>query len=337
MKLHVNIENNDYDILMERGLLYRLNDVIALDRKVMIVTDTGVPQAYAQTVKEQCKEGYIHIVEQGEGAKSLSVFQAICEDMLAHGFSRKDCVIALGGGVVGDLSGYVAASYMRGIDFIQIPTTTLSQIDSSIGGKVAINLNEVKNIIGAFYQPQIVLIDPDTLHTLPKRHYYNGLVEALKAGLIYDAALFSLFESGDIDAQLETIIYRSLLVKKAVVEQDEKENGLRKILNFGHTIGHAIESSYHLSEYLHGECVAMGMLYFLDDPAVKKRVKKVYEALHLPAVPAFDKEKVYQLIGKDKKAAAGKITVVRVKTIGNAMLEEHALRDFKTILQEDVR
>lgn len=333
MKLHVDLKENGYDIIMERGILYQLNDYANLDRKVMIITDTGVPQSYAKTVQEQCKEGYIHVIEQGEDSKDLSIFKEISEDLLNHKFSRKDCVIALGGGVVGDLAGYVAASYMRGIDFIQIPTTTLSQIDSSIGGKVAINLDEVKNIVGAFYQPKLVCIDPDTLKTLPRRHYINGLIEAIKAGLIYDASLFELFENGDIDKDLDMIIYKALLVKKDVVEKDEKEQNLRKILNFGHTIGHAIESYYHLSEYLHGECVAMGMLYFIDDEALKQRVLSLYKKLGIQGEVSYDTDEVYQLLCSDKKADASSVTIVRVKELGHAELVETPLEDVRKILK----
>ena len=332
MKLHVDLKENGYDIYMEKGILYRLNDHIQLNRKVMIITDTGVPNSYAQTVKEQCKEGYVHVVEAGESSKSMKVFQQLCEDLLEHNFSRKDCVIALGGGVVGDLSCFVAASYMRGIDFIQIPTTTLSQIDSSIGGKVAINLDDVKNIVGAFYQPKAVFIDTDTLLTLPKRHFYNGLVEALKAGLIYDEKLFALFEEEDIPAHLEEIIYHALCVKKAVVEADEKELGLRKILNFGHTIGHAIESYYHLSQYLHGECVAMGMLYFMSED-VQKRVLPIYKRMHLQSDVPYDSDEVFEILCKDKKASGDHVTVVKVNTIGKAELKEWKLSDVRHILK----
>lgn len=333
MKLHIDLKENGYDIIMEHGVLHHVSDHIDLNRKVMIITDSGVPAAYASIVAQQCKESHIHIVEQGEDSKSFPVFEELCKELLHHKFSRKDCVIALGGGVVGDLSGYVAASYMRGIDFIQIPTTTLSQIDSSIGGKVAINLDEVKNIIGAFYQPKIVIIDPDTLKTLPRRQYINGLIEAIKAGLIYDASLFELFEHGDIDKDLDTIIYRALCVKKDVVEKDEKEQNLRKILNFGHTIGHAIESYYHLSDYLHGECVAMGMLYFIDDEPLKQRVLALYERLGIVSNAPYDTETVYETLCSDKKAGNGSVTIVRVKEAGKAELVETPLNDVRQILR----
>lgn len=333
MMIHVDLKENGYDIVLEHGALSKVKDLVDLNRKTMVITDDGVPLEYATSVLAQCQEGYLHVIPQGEDSKSLSVFSEICEELMHLQFSRKDCIIALGGGVVGDLSGFVAASYMRGIDFIQIPTTTLSQIDSSIGGKVAINLAEVKNIVGTFYQPKKVIIDPDTLKTLPKRHYINGLIEALKAGLIYDASLFELFEKEDIDQCIDSVIEKSLYVKKDVVEKDEKEQNLRKILNFGHTIGHAIESYYHLSDYLHGECVAMGMLYFIDDEEVKQRVLNIYRKFGIKESAAFDVDSVYGLLCNDKKASHGKVTVVKVKEIGKAELEDMKLEDVKALLK----
>lgn len=333
MKIHVDLKENGYDIIMEHGILGKVKDYVDLNRKVMVITDEGVPLEYATNVVAQCAEGYLHVIPQGEDSKSLSVFKEICEDLLEQQFSRKDCIIAIGGGVVGDLSGYVAASYMRGIDFIQIPTTTLSQIDSSIGGKVAINLDEVKNIIGAFYQPKMVIIDPDTLQTLPKRHYINGLIEALKEGLIYDESLFTLFETGDIYKDIDQIIEKALYVKKDVVEKDEKEQHLRKILNFGHTIGHAIESYYHLSDYLHGECVAFGMLYFIENEDIKKRVLAVYDKLGIQASAPYDPDTVYGLLCNDKKAAHGSVSIVKVKEIGKAEIQDMKLEEVRALLK----
>lgn len=331
-KLHMNLGCNSYDIILERGCLHHISDYLNLDRKVLIITDDHVPKEYAQDLLKQCTQGYLSIVPQGEDSKGMHTYQELLETLLAHNFSRKDCVIALGGGVIGDLSGFVAASYMRGIDFINIPTTTLSQIDSSIGGKVAINLHEVKNIVGAFYQPKAVFIDPDTLATLPKRHYTNGIVEAIKAGLIYDPSLFEVFETGDIYQDIETILEKALLVKKDVVEKDEKEQNLRKILNFGHTIGHAIESYYHLETYLHGECVAMGMLYFIKDEILKQRVHSLFQKLNIQYTTTYDKEAVFTLLSKDKKAAGSHITIVEVERLGKAVLKDVTLDSLKEIL-----
>lgn len=333
MKLHMDLGQNSYDIILERGSIHRLKDEVNLHRKVMIITDDGVPTRYAEAITKQCKEAYVHVIPQGEGSKCLARYQELCEDLLKKHFSRKDLIIALGGGVVGDLSGFVAASYMRGIDFIQVPTTTLSQIDSSIGGKVAIDLDQVKNIIGAFYQPSLVCIDPDTLSTLSHRHYINGLIEALKAGLIYDSSLFACFENGNIETDIELIIEKALRVKKDVVEKDEKELGLRKILNFGHTIGHAIESSYHLSELYHGECVALGMLFFIKDEHLKQRVLNVYEKLGIRKTVPYDVKQVLSIMKNDKKANANQVDVVTVQTCGEAMIETLRFEEIEEILR----
>lgn len=329
MKIHVTC-SKDYDIYIEKGLLNQVHNYIGDGHKVFIISDDHVPALYQETLKHQFSESYLHVVEHGEGAKSFPVYEECLREMLRLGFSRKDLVIALGGGVVGDLAGFVAASYMRGIDFVNIPTTTLSQIDSSIGGKVAVNVDGIKNCVGAFYQPKMVLIDPLVLETLPKRHYNNGLVEAVKAGLIQDKKLFELFE-GD-HWEIEQIIYKSLLVKRDVVEQDETEQGLRKILNFGHTIGHAYESYYHLGGYLHGECVALGMMAVLTDDEIKKRLAKVLEKLQIDASCDADKEQVFSYLSKDKKADHDHITLVTLEQIGKAALTEVPIADLKAYL-----
>lgn len=329
MKIHVTC-SKEYDIYLEKGLLERLHQYIDGNRKIFILSDDAVPKCHQQTVQQQFPDSYLHIVKHGEGAKSFAVLEDCLTQMLRQNFSRKDLVIALGGGVIGDLAGFVAATYMRGIDFINIPTTTLSQIDSSIGGKVAINLDGIKNCVGAFYQPKMVLIDPLVLNTLPKRHFYNGLVEAVKAGLIQDEELFTLFERDELD--IEQIIYRSLLVKKHVVEQDETEQGLRKILNFGHTIGHAYESYYQLHDYYHGECVALGMMAILTVPKIRERLSKVLERFHIPTSCDADKEKVFTYLSKDKKADHDQITIVKVEKIGHAELEDVPISDLKAYL-----
>lgn len=331
MKLRVNLSENSYDIHMERGIISRIGAYFSLDRKVLIIRDENVPVEYYEKIASQCKEAYEYVIRSGEVSKSFDVYQDILRTLMKLHFTRKDCVAALGGGVCGDLSGFVAASYMRGIPFIQVPTTTLSQIDSSIGGKVAINLDEVKNIVGAFYQPKAVFIDFNVLESLPKRHYYNGLVEALKAGLIYDPQLFELFETKPIEENLDEIVYRALCVKKDVVEQDEKEQHLRKILNFGHTIGHGIESYYHLSDYYHGECVAMGMLYFLGDE-LKPRVKAIYEKLHLPYTEDYDKHAVFEIMKNDKKAGADHISIIAVDQIGTAEIRNLSFEALQEVL-----
>ena len=260
MTLTVSLPHTSYDIIIERGALKQANSFLKLNRRVLIVTDSGVPTEYAQTIASLSQEPTIVTVPQGEDSKSLSTYEALLKTMLEKNFTRKDCVVAVGGGVVGDLAGFTAASYMRGVDFYNIPTTLLSQVDSSIGGKTAVNFCGIKNIVGAFYQPKRVLIDPDVLKTLPKRQLSNGLSEALKMSLTFDPELFRIFEEESAEDMIDTVITRSLMIKKGVVEQDEKEAGLRRVLNFGHTIGHGIESSEGMSERYHGECVALGMI-----------------------------------------------------------------------------
>lgn len=329
MELAVNLAEQKSRIIIERNAMLHLADYIDVNCKVMIITDDGVPERYRKQVLAQCPQGYLHVCRHGEGAKSFPVYQQICEELLQLNFSRKDRILALGGGVIGDLSGFVAATFKRGMKFASIPTTTLSQIDSSIGGKVAVNLGEVKNVIGTFYHPEVVLIDLNTLQTLPKRHYYNGLVEAVKAGMIADPEIFRLFEEEDIDQALEEIITRSLIVKKHVVEQDEKEQNLRKILNFGHTIGHAIESIYHLHDYYHGECVAMGMMKILEDDRLKDRLKTILKKMEIPLDAPYEIQDVIDFIKKDKKATGDQITIVQVRELGKAELIDIKIEDMR--------
>ena len=322
MKLTMNLGTRSYDIILKEGCLANLHQFADLThRRVFVLTDSGVPAEYAQTVLDQCANGTVYTIPQGEGSKCLKVYGQVLQAMLEFGMDRRDLLVAVGGGVVGDLGGFCAASYMRGIDFINCPTTTLSQIDSSIGGKTAIDLGSAKNIVGAFWQPKVVLIDPETLATLPRRQYINGLAEAVKAGLIADPELFELFENGDVDKDIETIIYRSLLVKKKIVEQDERESGARKALNFGHTIGHGIEAvkgvrGRRTNGLYHGECVALGMLPMIEDRSLQKRTRAVLRKLGLPVRTGVDKHKVLEYMHHDKMSGGSSITVIRVPGLG---------------------
>ena len=338
MKLTMRLGVRSYDIILKRGVLSRVGQLTNLSRRVLVVSDEGVPQAYRDAILAQCGQGVSVVLPQGEGSKSIACFERLLNTMLEHDFTREDAVLALGGGVVGDLAGFAAACYMRGIAFINCPTTTLSQIDSSIGGKTAINLEGAKNTVGAFHQPCLVAIDPDTLDTLPPRHFANGLAEAIKAGVIADPDLFELFEKGDIKADIEEIICRSLVVKKNIVEKDERENNLRAMLNFGHTLGHAIESISGLGKLYHGECVALGMLPMTESPSVRRRLRTVYKMLGLPARIRYDGEALYEFIRHDKKmGAGGAITVVKAAKLGEVRLEKIPLEDLKTIIGEGIR
>ena len=293
--------------------------------KAVIVTDTNVGPLYQMPVKQSLEaSGYevsICTFEAGEAHKRAETYVAILEFVAEHELSRSDVIVALGGGVVGDLAGFAASIYMRGIDFINCPTTTLSMIDSSIGGKTAVDLGETKNIVGSFWQPRLVIVDPSTLATLPRRQYINGLAESVKASLLADPELFAIFEKGDIDEQIGEIIYRSLRFKKSIVEQDETEHGMRKALNFGHTIGHGIEAVKGVKGrrtvgLYHGECVALGMLPMIESKALQKRVRAVYRRLGLPLRTAYNKDKVYAEMLHDKKAQGGQITVIKVPGLG---------------------
>lgn len=334
-KLCVDVLHAKYDIVLENGCLNNLKHYFDTERHIFILCDENIPEALVNKIKAQLSDCFVYRVKPGEGAKSLKVYEEVEKALLAFKMSRKDLLIALGGGVIGDLGGFVAATYMRGIDFIAFPTTTLAQIDSSIGGKVALNLGEVKNIIGNFYHPKLVLIDFTTLQTLPHRQVINGLVEAIKAGLIHDPTIFEMFEDG-WEKHLEAIIYRSLLMKKWVVEADECEHGIRKTLNFGHTIGHGIEAYYHLDKYYHGECVAMGMLYFIEDEQLKQRVLRLYEKMGIMAQAPIDIDQVYDTICVDKKVYGNKISVCKVKEIGKAYIEEIDKSDLKVILERGI-
>lgn len=323
MKMTMRLGPRSYDIILKRGSLGRLGQLADLmNRRVLVVTDDGVPAQWPDAVLAQCTRGYKLVLPAGEATKCFSQLEKICRTLLENGFTRADAVVAVGGGVVGDLAGFAAAVYMRGIAFINCPTTTLSQVDSSIGGKTAIDLAGAKNAVGAFHQPELVVIDPDTLSTLPPRHFANGLAEAVKAGLLGDEKLFALFEEGDAAGHIEEILARVLAVKKAVVEQDERDTGARACLNFGHTLGHAVESASDMG-LLHGECVGLGMLPMITDKTLRRRAAAVLKGLGLPVKVRYDGAAVQGFLAHDKKLGSGdKLTVVRVAEAGSYYLEQ---------------
>lgn len=314
MIIPVNLGAFSYDIVVKRGALEDAGDLLDLNRRVLVVTDDGVPGKYAASVAARCARPTVVAVKQGEGSKSFDGLKGLLSAMLEGGFTRGDCVAAVGGGVVGDLAGFAAAAYMRGVDFYNIPTTVLSQIDSSIGGKTAINFGGVKNIVGAFHQPKKVVIDPDVLSTLPRRQWSNGLAEAVKMALTSDKRLFELMERESIDENLDDIIVSCLKIKKDIVEKDEKESGLRRMLNFGHTIGHGIESAAAGALY-HGECVALGMLPMCSD-GVRARLLTVMKKLGLPTEADVSADAVCAAMLHDKKMADFGVTAVRVDSVG---------------------
>ncbi len=303
-----------YDILVKRGCLEEASSLLDLERKVLILTDEGVPADYADAVASQCEKAYVMTVEQGEKSKSPEVLLRVLSEMLNKSFSRGDCVVAVGGGVCGDLAGFAASIYMRGVDFYNIPTTVLSQVDSSIGGKTAVNFEGVKNIIGSFYQPKKVLIDADLLKTLPKRQINNGLAEVIKMSLTFDEELFKLFEEGNPYERIEEIIERSLRIKNRVVCEDEKEQGLRRVLNFGHTIGHGIEAAGN--GLYHGECVTLGMIPMCSEQ-VRDRLIKVLKKLGLPVSCSVKAEDIKEAMIHDKKSTESGIRICFVDRVGS--------------------
>lgn len=334
MKINVHAKTKDYSVILERGILAHATEYIHCDGGVFLVSDDGVPAQWRQMLQNQYPEAKMFVFPNGEGSKNIDTLQDILKAMQEAHVSRKDTVIALGGGVVGDMAGFAAAIYMRGIKYINIPTTSLSQIDSSIGGKTAIDFNGVKNSVGAFLQPELVLADPDTLSTLSNRQFRNGMAEAVKNGLIKDPTLFEIFEKEDWQDHIEEIIERCLRLKQKLVEEDERENGVRKLLNFGHTFGHAYEAYFGMNGYLHGECVGLGMMMVLNNPAIKNRLEKVLQRLDLPTSCKADPEAIYQLMLLDKKADHDHITMVQVDEVGEGHLEDWTYEQVKARLHE---
>lgn len=330
--IEVKTRTGSYPVYLEKGALSRVGERFDLDRRVMVVTDGGVPRRYAETVLGAAREGRLFIAPQGEGAKSLPVYEAILKEMLNAEFDRHDCVVAVGGGVVGDLAGFVAASYMRGVDFYNIPTTSLSQVDSSIGGKVAVNLEGVKNAVGAFYPPRAVLIDPDVLQTLSPRLFACGMAEAIKMAACFDRALFDRFAARREDPA--GLIGGALLIKKRVVEEDETEKGLRRVLNFGHTLAHALETEQGLNGLYHGECVAIGMLPFCGDSA-RGELEAVLTAYGLPTRAEWKTDRVLADVRHDKKKRGDRVTVVTVPRIGEFEFRDLSEAELRAVLERE--
>lgn len=330
MIISLNLGADSYDIVLERGAIKKASEIFGIKGKVLVVTDSGVPSVYAETVASQFENSYIFTFPEGEKSKNFDTYKLICEALVEHSFTRSDAVIAVGGGVTGDMAGFAASTYMRGIDFYNIPTTVLSQVDSSIGGKTAIDFNGVKNIIGAFYQPEGVIIDPNVLTTLSERQLKNGIAESIKMGMCFNRELFDIFKSDDYMKHIDRIIELSLRIKKRVVEEDEKESGLRKSLNFGHTIGHGIESAADLI-LLHGECVALGIIPMCGEK-IRSEVINVLKNVGLPTEHFVNKADIEEFISHDKKASGEKITVVKCDEIGSFYFEKLTVKEIMNLI-----
>ena len=323
-----------YPIYLERGSLQKAAALLDLDRRIFIVTDDGVPAEYAAALAAQCREATVYTVPQGERSKSPETLTVLLEAMLRAGLTRGDCVAAVGGGVVGDLAGLAAALYMRGVDWYNVPTTLLAMVDSSVGGKTAVDLGGVKNAAGAFWSPRAVLIDPDVLKTLSPRHWSNGLAEAVKMALTHDAALFDRFEDPVGYGPIEDVVAACLRIKAGVVAADGREAGLRRVLNLGHTLGHGLEAASE-GRLLHGEAVALGMIP-LCAPEVRERLLPVLERLGLPTYGSFalDVNAAMEAISHDKKGVDGGIETVTVPEIGTFQFRRVGLTDLERLLRE---
>ncbi len=338
--VNVPLGNRSYKILIASGLLARLGRdcvQLGLGRRCAIITDTNVGRRFAKPAYEALvKAGFdpvLIIVPAGETAKSLKTVQGCYDQLTSHRLERKSFIVALGGGVVGDLAGFVAATYLRGVPFVQVPTTLLAQVDSSVGGKVGVNLKAGKNLVGAFYQPRLVLCDLDTLRMLPEREFRSGLAEVLKYGIIYDAKLFTQLEH-DLPKLLKRdpktlagVIARCCEIKAEVVGQDETESGLRAILNFGHTIGHGLEAISRYGKYLHGEAISIGQvaaahlsarLLGLPEAEVG-RITSVFVRAGLPTsvhLTVSQHQRLFAAMRLDKKVSGGEIKFVLARRIG---------------------
>lgn len=340
----VPLADRSYPILIGSGLLADLGVQCArlkLGRRCAVISDATVARRYRKPALASLKAAGFEPIfisqPAGEQAKTLKNVQACYDQLAKHRLERGSFVVALGGGVVGDLGGFVAATYLRGIDFVQVPTTLLAQVDSSVGGKVGVNLPAGKNLVGSFYQPKLVLCDLDTLGTLPAREFRAGLAEVIKYGIIYDAKLFRRLERdlpkllAQDPATLSAVIARCCQIKAEVVGQDEKEAGLRAILNFGHTIGHGLEAISQYGKYLHGEAISIGQVAaakisseLTGLPAANvDRIAAIFAATGLPTevkLNAAQTKRLFAAMKLDKKVSGGEIKFVLAESIGRVKI-----------------
>lgn len=335
-KIHVDLAEKAYDIEIAAGLLpgigAKLVRLVPKARRAAIITDSNVAPLYAEKLRASLEAAHFSVQEivipAGEQSKNMTLLAQILEELAEGGMTRSDVVVTLGGGVVGDLGGFAAASFMRGVAFVQVPTSLLAQIDSSVGGKVAVDLAAGKNLAGAFYQPRAVYIDTELLRTLPARFLHDGLAEAIKYGCIKDAALFEKINSFADDEELltqsEDIVAACCAIKARIVEEDEFDTGARMLLNFGHTLGHAVEQHFGYSGFTHGEGVAIGMYQLtrrteelgLTAPGSAARLAKILEKYQLPLDAGVPKSALLQTMAHDKKKNGDSMTIIILRAIG---------------------
>jgi 3-dehydroquinate synthase len=337
--IRVRAASGDYSVLCRRGILRSASREIARIRKFSSVHILTSPRVW-RALQEKVRRGFppraslqVHLFDDAESAKNLKTVEAIARALVRAGADRKSVLIAVGGGVVGDVTGFVAASYLRGVALVHVPTTVVAQVDSAVGGKTGVNLPEGKNLVGAFYPPCLVLVDPEVLHTLPSREFRGGLAEVIKYGIIADGRLFAFLEENISRLlarnhySLEHVIRRSIEIKAHVVSADEREAGLREILNFGHTFAHALESVTRYRKFQHGEAVAWGMMCaaLLGHEAVRTPPDHVARMISLirqigpfPKWPAVPPKQLFAAMRSDKKTKFGKIRFVLCPRLGQA-------------------
>ena len=328
-----------YEIQIERGALDRAGELCARAlpqaRKLAVITDSNVGPLYLDRTAASLERAGFQVarfsIPAGEASKNAGQLVRLWEELMAYGMTRTDGVVALGGGVVGDLAGFAAATILRGVDFVQIPTTLLAQVDSSVGGKVAIDLEHGKNLAGAFWQPRLVLMDPDTLDTLPDTTFADGMAEVIKYGCALDGSFFSFLAArpsrGEIMAAIESVLYVCCDLKRTVVEEDERDRGKRMLLNFGHTLGHAYEKAGHYEKWTHGQAVAAGMVRAarlgeqmdVTPAGTADQIAALVAGLGLPVEIPCTAEEYAAAIGLDKKGAGAEISVILLKALGWAV------------------
>lgn len=337
-----------YKIKIESGIIDLTGEKVAKisnAQKVLIISDTNVAPLYADRVKASLKKAgytvFIYTFPAGEPSKKLATVEDMLRAMCEAGLTRSDLVIALGGGVCGDMAGFASAIYLRGIDFVQIPTTLLSQIDSSVGGKTGCDLPFGKNLAGAFHNPCLVLIDPDTLFTLPERYMRDGMGEAVKYGCIFDEKLFEHLENDDYNTILTQLIKECVKLKRDVVVEDFRESGRRTLLNFGHTVAHAIEKEENYCGLSHGEAVAVGMVMITEaaekqglcKSGTAERITALLEKLNLPTKTDIDIDRLAKAALHDKKMSGAKLKLVLLKAIGSSYVHTINGEDFAAFLK----
>lgn len=336
MEMMVNLKEKSYPIYIEKGLLHQADKKIQAiyhGKKIAVITDDHVNHYYGDCIYQQLSKHYdVKIIEvlHGETSKNFNILPSLYKQLLEFKLTRSDLIVALGGGVIGDLAGFVAATYLRGVSFVQIPTSLLAQVDSSVGGKVAVDLPEGKNLVGAFYHPKMVLIDPCVLKTLEPRFIHDGMGEVIKYGCIKDRALFERLASyPNFDAlyeDIEEIIYTCVDIKRIVVENDERDFGDRLVLNFGHTLAHTIEQHFHYETYSHGEAVAIGMYQItklseqlgLSKEKMSDRIKTVLKQYELPTHCDVAMQDLVATIKLDKKNINSQLSIILLETLGKA-------------------